>query len=119
MTPLIECLLAIFLVVIIVAISVLTVFVVKLLQETTATIANLKDITETTKKEIEPALKSVNNVLSTASDLSLAANKNFNLVKNILTTLLGASYVAFSKAKGNSFINGILSGFNLFSKKRR
>ena len=92
---------------------------VRFLQESTVTMANIKEITETTKKEIEPAMKSINGILATINNVSTATNKQFELVKKILTTLLGASCFAFSKAKTGGLISGILSGFKLFSKKRR
>ena len=119
MTPLLELVLIILVVVIIAAIVVLSVYIVKFIKEATLTMANLKDITETTKKELVPALKSLNNVLAAVDNVSVVTNKNFEIVKGILTTLLGASCFAFSKAKSGGFIKGLLSGFNLFSKKRR
>ena len=119
MTPLLEWGLFFLIVVLIVVLIVITVFLVKFMQEATLTMVNLKEITQTTKKEIDPAFKSINGILSTLNNVSTATNNQFELVKKVLTTLLGASCVAFSRAKNGGFINGILSGFKLFSKKRR
>ncbi len=118
MTPVLESVLALLIVVTIVVIVVITVFVVKFLNEATLTMINLKDITDITKKEIGPALKSVNNILSTVNNVSTVTNNQLELVKKILTTLLGASCIAFGKVKGKSgFLSGLVSGFNLFKKK--
>lgn len=119
MTPLLEWGLFFFIIILAVVIVVVAVFLVKFIQEATLTMANLKDITETTKKELEPALKSINSILLTVNNVSVATNNQFEMIKKILTTILGASCFAFSKAKSGGFINGILSGFKLFSKKRR
>ena len=41
-------------------------------------------------------------------------------IKKILTTLLGASCLAFANVKSKGgFFSGLVSGFNLFRKKRR
>ncbi|MGM9994171.1 MAG: hypothetical protein ACI37R_05535 [Candidatus Avigastranaerophilus sp.] len=119
MTPLLEWGLFSFIIIFSIVLIVIAVYLVKFLQESTLAMTNIKDITETTKKELEPALKSINNILVTVSNVSTATNKQFETVKKILTTLLGASCFVFSKAKSGGFINGLLSGFKLFSKKRR
>lgn len=119
MTPLLEWVLFSFIIILSIVLVVIAVYLVKFLREATLTMSNLKDITDTTKKELEPALKSINNILLTVNNVSVATNKQFDIVKKILTTLLGASCFAFSKAKNGGFINGLLSGFNLFNKKRR
>ena len=119
MTPLLEWTLVSFIIVLAVAVVFLTIYIVKFIQEATLTMANIKEITETTKKELEPALKSVNNILLTVSNISSTTNRHLETVRKILTTLITASCLVFSKAKGNGFISGLLSGFNLFGKKRR
>ena len=117
MTPVLECVLAIFIVVLIIASVILTVFLVKFIKEATLTLTSLKYLTDMTNKELEPALKSVNNILSTVNNVSNATNKQFELIKKILTTLLGASCVAFGNTKNCGFFSGLKSGFNLFRKK--
>ena len=47
-----------------------------------------------------------------------STNKQFDLIKKILTTLLGASCVALTNVKASGgFFSGLMSGFNLFRKK--
>ena len=119
MTPLIECALAVLILVLAGSVVALTIYIVKFIIEATLTMSNIKEITETTKKELDPALKSVNKVLLTLGNISVATNNNIELLRKIIATLLGASCFFFSKAKGGGFIKGLISGFNLFSKKRR
>lgn len=120
MTPLLESLLALLVVVTIVVMIIITVFLVKFLKESTITMAGIKDLTDITKKELGPALKSVNSILATVNNVSVATNNQFELVKKILTTLLGASCIAFGKAQSKGgFFSGLISGFNCFRKKRR
>ncbi len=118
MTPVLECVLAVFLIVLIVVFVVLAIFVVKFLQEATLTMMSIKELTDLTKKELTPALISLNKVLTTVGNVSSATNRQFELIKKILTTLLGASCVAFTNVKGKGgFFSGLISGFNMFRKK--
>lgn len=119
MSTSLECVLIIFLIALIIVLVVLCVYLSKLIEETTEAMRSLKELTDITKKEIEPALKSVNNVLKTVDNVSIATNKQFDTVKKILTTLLGASCVALSNVKNKgSFFSGLISGFKLFKKRR-
>ncbi len=118
MTPVLECIIAVFLIVLIIVLVVITIFTVKLLQETTLTMTSIKELTDLAKKELEPALLSLNKVLSAINNVSSATNKQFELIKKILTTLLGASCVAFTNIRGKGgFLSGLVSGFNMFKKK--
>jgi len=118
MSPTLECVIAAFCIVLIVILVVLTIFVVKLIQEATLTLTSVKKLVDLTSDELKPALKSLNNVLETASNVSIATNKQFDLIKKILTTLLGASCVALTNVKSKGgFFSGLMSGFNLFRKK--
>ena len=118
MSPTLECVIAVFVIVLIIVLVVLTIFVVKLIQEATVTLTSMKQLVDLANDELKPALKSLNNVLETASNVSLATNKQFDLIKKILTTLLGASCVALTNVKANGgFLSGLMSGFNLFRKK--
>ena len=119
MSPLLEYFLVAFILVLIIVTIVLTVYLVKFLKETTKTMVDIQGLTQTIETEIAPAMKSLTNILSNVNNISNATNKQFEIAKKILTTILGASCMAFANAKNNSFINGILSGFNIFSKKRR
>lgn len=118
MTPTLESLIAVLIVVVIVVLVVLTIFLVKFVQELTSTITNINGLIDTTKQEIIPALKSVNNILATVNNVSNATNHQLETIKKILTTMLGASCLALGtvKSKGG-FINGLVSGFNFFRKK--
>ena len=118
MTPTLECVIAVFIIVLIIILVVLTIFLVKFIQEATLTLTSAKQLIDLTNNELKPALKSLNNVLNTVSNVSIATNKQFDLVKKILTTILGASCVALTnvKAKGG-FFSGLMSGFNMFRKK--
>ena len=118
MTPVLEVVIASLIIVLIIVLVVITVFLVKFIQE--ATITSIKELTDVTRKEMEPALKSVNNILATVSNVSTATNKQLELIKKILTTLLGASCVAFGTVKNKGgFISGLISGFKTFRNKRR
>ena len=109
-----------FIIVLIIISIVVTVFLVKFLHETTLTMKSIKDLTDLTREEIKPALVTLNEVLNTVKNVSSATNKQFELLKNILTTLLGASCAAFGGFKGKGgFISGLISGFNIFRNKRR
>ncbi len=120
MTPVLESLLALLIVVTIVVLVLLVVYVIRFLKAATLMMCNLTEITDTAKKEIKPALKSINNILSTVNNVSTATNRQLDMVKKILTTLLGASCVALGNVKNKgSFFSGLISGFNLFRKKRR
>ena len=117
MTPLLEFLLAAFIFTVIVVLIVLAVYLVRFIHETTLTITSVRQLTDLATNELRPALKSLNDVLATVSKVSSATNKQFELVRKILTTLLGASCVALGTAKDKGFFGGLLSGFNLFRKK--
>ena len=117
MTPLLEFLLAAFIFTVIVVLIVLAVYLVRFIHETTLTITSVRQLTDLATNELRPALKSLNDVLATVSKVSNATNKQFELVRKILTTLLGASCVALGTAKDKGFFGGLLSGFNLFRKK--
>ncbi len=119
MTPVLECIIAVFVIVLIVTSTIVTIFLVKFLKETTLTMIGIRELTDVAKKELQPVFKTLNSVLSTVNNVSTATNKQFELIKKILTTLLGASCVAFSSVKGKSgFISGFLNGFSIFKKRR-
>ena len=117
MTPLLEFLLAAFIFTVIVVLIVLAIYLVRFIQETTLTMASVRQLTDLATNELKPALKSINEVLATVSKVSVATNKQLDLVKKILTTMLGASCVAFGSLKNKGFFSGLISGFNLFKKK--
>ena len=120
MSTVLECILAVLFIVIIIVLVILTVNIVRFLKETTLTMTSIRELTDLTKSELKPALKSVNEVLATVNNVSRATNRQFDTVKKILTTVLGASCLAFGNvAKGKcGFFSGLLSGFNIFRKRR-
>lgn len=118
MTPVLECVFAVFVIVLIIILVVLTIFLVKLIQEVTVTMTSVRQLTDLARDELKPALKSINEVLATLGNVSKATNKQFEMVKKILTTLLGASCVALGTVQKNGgFFSGLTSGFKFFRKK--
>ena len=110
--------LVIFILALSVAIIVFTVNFAEFLKELTKTTASVRALTDLTTNELKPALKSLNEVLATLTKVSSATNKHFEMVRNILTTLLGASCVALTNVKSKGgFFSGLMSGFNMFRKK--
>lgn len=120
MTPVLECILAVFAIVLIVISVIVTVFLVRFLKETTLTMTSARELINMTKEEVKPSLRSISKILATVDNVSTATNKQLDMVKKILTTLLGASCVAFGNVKDKGgFFSGLISGFNFFRKKRR
>ncbi len=120
MSPMLESILAVLAVVIIIVLVIITVYLVKFLKESTLTMSSIRQLTDLTKDELKPALKSINNILATVNNVSNATNNQMENIKKILTTLLGASCLAFANVKSKGgFFSGLVSGFNLFRKKRR
>ena len=119
MSVTLECVLIIFIISLIIVLVILCVYLSKLIEETTEAMKSFKDLTDLAKKELEPALKSVNNVLKTVDNVSIATNKQFDTIRKILTTLLGASCIALTNVKDKGgFFSGLVSGFKLFKKRR-
>lgn len=117
MTQTLESVLAICAVLLVVFICYLAVHVCFFLKELRLTLISVRGLTDLAQKEIEPALKKLNNILTTVDNVSTATNKQIEFVKKVLTTALGASYLAFSGFKKKGFIGGLVSGFNLIRKK--
>lgn len=117
MTPILEFVLAVFVIALVIVLVVLTIYLVKFLEQATLTAKSVEELSNLTTNELKPALKSLNNILSTVNNVSNATNKQFDLIKKILTTLLGASCVALGSVKDKGFFSGLISGFNLFRKK--
>ena len=105
-------------IVIAISVLILTVFLSILLYETAKTVASLRDVLILVKNELEPALKSVNGVLTTVSDVTTTAHKNLGMLKNIAATAIGATVLAVSKAvsKDSGFFKGFKSGLSKFKK---
>lgn len=119
MSVTLECVLIVFIIALMIILVILCIYLAKLIEETTETIKSLKELADLTKKEIEPAFKSVNSVLKTVDNVSTATNKQFDTVRKILTTLLGASCIALTNVKNKGgFLSGLVNGMKLFKKRR-
>lgn len=120
MSPVLECVIAVFIVVLIIVLVVLTIYTVKLLEEVTKATASIKELTDLAKQEFEPAMKSVNGVLATVNEVTSSANRKLEMIKKIVATAIGASVMAVAKVtnkENGGFLSGIKSGFNLIRKK--
>ena len=120
MSPVLESIIAVFLVVLIIILVILTIYVVKLIEEITKTATSIKELTDLTKQELEPAFKSVNGVLASVNEVTSSANRKLEMIKKIVATAIGASVMAVTKAinkENGGFLTGLKSGFKLFSKK--
>ena len=111
-------------IVIAISVLVLMVFLSILIYETAKTVASLRDVLILVKNELEPALKSVNGVLTTVSDVTTTAHKNIGMLKNIVATAIGATVLAVSKGLSNGlnkdggFLKGFKNGLSIFKKRR-
>ncbi len=119
MSVTLEFILIIFIIALIIISVILCIYLSKLMEQTAETMKSLQELTDLTKKEIEPALKSMNNVLKTVDNVSIVTNRQFDTIKKILTTLLGASCVALTNVSNKGgFFSGLISGLKLFKKRR-
>lgn len=110
-----ECILIIFLFVLIITLVILCVYLSKLIQEASEAAKSIKELADLAKKELEPAFKSVNNVLKTADNVSAGVNR----LAKIPMLLLGAAAGAVVNMKGRGgFLSGLASGFKLVKKRR-
>ena len=116
MSVTIEWLLIILLAVLIAAAAVLCVYIAGLIKTASETLKSLKELSELVKTEIAPALKSVNSVLKTADSVSSGVNKLTKAPIALLSAAAGA--VMSLKGKGG-FLSGLVSGFNLITRKRK
>lgn len=118
MSPVLESVLALLAIVIIIVLVVLTIYLAKFLEETTSTMKSVNELVDLTTNELKPALKALNEILATVNNVSSATNKQVETIKKVLTTLLGASCLAFTNVKNKGgFFSGLINGFNLFRKK--
>ncbi len=89
-----------------------------LLIEAARTVSSLREVLILLKTELEPALKSVNGVLTTVNDVTNTAHKNLGMLKNVVATAIGATVIGASKffSKDRGFIQGFKSGLSRFKK---
>lgn len=98
--------------------TIITIALVKLLKTSVHTMTSIKELVDITKEEMQPAFKSVNGILDSVNNITTSTNKQFETVKKLISTVIGATYMAYSGLKGKGgLINGILTGFNFFRKK--
>lgn len=116
-----EILLCALIAVAIVVLIVLTVYFVKFLKELTMTLTSIRSLTDMAQNEIRPSLQSLNQVLATAHKITNSANNHITTVRNVVTALFGAYCLSLTNMKNQSegFVRGLVSGFNIFRKKRR
>ena len=108
MTASLECVLIVFLITLIVVLIVLAVSLSKLIDEAVCAVRSINRLAELAERELEPALKSANNIIKTADS-----------VRKIPLALIGAIGGAFAAFKSRGgFLCGLTSGFNLVKKRR-
>lgn len=103
---------------------VITVFLIKLINDMSKLTVNLDEVATIVKQEIEPTLKEVKEALSNINSIAKSADKQVDVIKKLLSGLVGVSGLAFCGMKNISggFLKGISAGMKLFrknSQKRR
>lgn len=98
-------------------------FLVKLLVDLSKLTKNIDDTTTIVKSEIEPTLKEFNNALKSINSIAQNADKQVDSLSKLFENVLGASSIAFTKAKQLSgglikgLVQGIVSVIKMFLKK--
>ena len=112
------CLIILVVVLIIAAITV-TVYLVKFLIELCLLTKNLTETTDIVKRELDPIMVEVKEVLHNVNYVTKAASTQFQTIKKIVSTVIGFASMFTGKFKflSNSFFKGFSSAVNLFRKK--
>lgn len=98
-------------------------FLVKLLVDISKLTKNIDETTTIVKSEIEPTLKEFNNALKSINSIAQNADKQVDSLSKLFENVLGASAIAFTKAKQLSgglikgLVQGIVSIIKMFLKK--
>lgn len=98
-------------------------FLVKLLIDISKLTKNIDETTTIVKSEIEPTLKEFNNALKSINSIAQNADKQVDSLSKLFENVLGASAIAFTKAKQLSgglikgLVQGIVSVIKMFLKK--
>ena len=98
-------------------------FLVKLLLDLSKLTKNIDETTTIVKSEIEPTLKEFNNALKSINSIAQNADKQVDSLSKLFENVLGASAIAFTKAKQLSgglikgLVQGIVSIVKMFLKK--
>lgn len=102
----------------IVFLLVLGYFIARCLFELNKTLINLTEISRICKEEALPILDEVKNTLSNVKEMTTSQKSKLTVIKNVLTSALGASSLILSNLKGKTggFVDGLISGFKLFKK---
>ncbi len=90
----------------------------KCLIELYKTLQNCTEISEVCKDEAKPLLGEFKNTLANVQRITSGANSNVKILKSVLTGALGAGALMIGnlKSKKGGFLNGLISGFNMFRK---
>lgn len=98
---------------------IVTVFFIRLLMDMSKLTTNLDETTTIVKKEIEPTLKEIKEALNNINSIAKTADKQVDLIKKVLSSLVGVSGLAFCGIKNVSggFLKGLSAGMKLFRKK--
>lgn len=98
-------------------------FLIKLLMDLSKLTKNLDETTSIVKSEIEPTLKEFNNALKSINSIAQNADRQVDSLAKLFENILGASSIAFTRAKklSGSLIKGLFKGLitvvKLFVKK--
>lgn len=98
-------------------------FLVKLLFDLSKLAKNVDETTTIVKAEVEPTLKELNKALQSINSIAQNADKQVDSLSKLFENLLGASSVAFIKAKKVSggiikgLVKGLITVFKLFMKR--
>lgn len=98
---------------------IVSVFLIKLLVDLSRLTTNIDETTTIVKQEIEPTLQELKSTLNGLNSIAKNADQQVDVIKKILSGLVGASGIAFCGLKNISggFLKGILAGVKLFRKK--
>lgn len=98
-------------------------FLIKLLIDLSKLTKNIDETTSIVKSEIEPTFNEFNNALKSINSIAQSADKHVDSLGKLFENVLGASAIAFSKAKklsGGLFkglAQGLVTVIKLFFKK--
>ena len=98
-------------------------FLIKLLIDLSSLTKNVDETTVIVKSEIGPSLQELNKALQSINSIAQNADKQVNSLAKMLESVLGASTLAFYKAKtlSGGFVKGLTKGvvsiIKMFLKK--
>lgn len=98
-------------------------FLIKLLVDLSRLTKNVDETTSIVKAEIEPTLKELNNALKSINSIAQNADKQVDSLAKLFENVMGASALAFTRAKKLSggllkgAVQGLVTVIKLFYKK--